>query len=78
MFRRSIRGLFLIDKNGIVRHSVINDLPQGRSVNKAIRVLDALRRVETHGEKCPAYRKQGEEAMKPARDGVAEYLAAHS
>lgn len=74
----ALRGLFLIDKEGIVRHALINDLPLGRSVDEALRVLDALQFTEEHGEVCPANWKQGEDAMKPTADGVAEYLAAHS
>ena len=73
----ALRGLFLIDKNGIVRHSVINDLPLGRSVDEALRVLDAVQFTEKHGEVCPANWKRGEEAMKPTADGVAKYLAKH-
>ena len=71
----ALRGLFLIDKDGIVRHSLVNDLPLGRNVDEAIRILDALQFVEEHGEVCPANWKQGYEAMKPTADGVAEYLA---
>lgn len=74
----ALRGLFLIDKKGVVRHSVINDLPLGRNVDEALRMLDALDFVETHGEVCPANWKQGEEAMKPTAEGVASYLAKHS
>ncbi len=71
------RGLFLIDKNGVVRHQVVNDLPLGRSVNEALRMVDALRYVETHGEVCPADWHEGEEAMKASQDGVANYLSKH-
>jgi len=74
----ALRGLFLIDKEGIVRHSVINDLPLGRNVDEALRMLDALQFTETHGEVCPANWKQGEEGMKPTAAGVAEYLAKHA
>ena len=70
--------MFLIDKKGVVRHSVINDLPLGRNVEEALRMVDALDFVETHGEVCPANWKQGEEAMKPTAEGVASYLAKHS
>jgi peroxiredoxin (alkyl hydroperoxide reductase subunit C) len=70
----ALRGLFLIDTHGVVRHQLVNDLPLGRSVDEAIRVLDALQFVEEHGEVCPANWKQGEEAMKPTAEGVAEYL----
>jgi len=71
----ALRGLFLIDKEGIVRHSLVNDLGLGRSVDETIRVLDALQFTEEHGDVCPANWKQGEEAMKPTADGVADYLA---
>jgi peroxiredoxin (alkyl hydroperoxide reductase subunit C) len=74
----ALRGLFLIDREGIIRHAVINDLSLGRSVDEALRVLDALRFHEEHGEVCPANWKPGEEAMKPTAEGVAEYLAAHA
>lgn len=70
----ALRGLFLIDKDGIVRHMVINDLPLGRSVNEALRVLHALQFTEKYGDVCPANWQQGEEAMKPTAEGVAEYL----
>ncbi len=71
------RGLFLIDKEGIVRHQVVNDLPLGRSVDETLRMLDALQFVEENGEVCPANWTPGDEAMKPTHEGVAEYLAKH-
>ncbi|HOJ68246.1 MAG TPA: peroxiredoxin [Candidatus Hydrogenedentes bacterium] len=74
----ALRGLFLIDKEGIVRHALVNDLPLGRSVDEAIRVVDALQHFEKHGEVCPANWRKGEEAMKPSAEGVAEYLAKHA
>jgi len=74
----ALRGLFLIDRKGIVRHQVVNDLPLGRNVDEAIRTLDALQFTEEHGEVCPANWKSGDEAMKPTADGVASYLAKHS
>jgi len=74
----ALRGLFLIDKDGIIRHMLVNDLPLGRNVDEALRVLDALQFVEKHGEVCPANWKPGEEAMKPTKEGVAEYLAKHA
>jgi peroxiredoxin (alkyl hydroperoxide reductase subunit C) len=74
----ALRGLFLIDKQGIVRHALINDLPIGRSVDEALRTLDALQFHEKHGDVCPANWHEGEEAMKPTSAGVAEYLAKHS
>lgn len=73
----ALRGLFLIDKAGVVRHAVINDLSLGRSVDEALRVVEALQYVEQHGEVCPANWKPGEEAMKPDQQGVAKYLAKH-
>jgi peroxiredoxin (alkyl hydroperoxide reductase subunit C) len=71
----ALRGLFLIDKEGVVRHSIVNDLPLGRSVDEALRMLDALRYTEEHGEVCPANWQEGEDAMEPSADGVASYLA---
>jgi peroxiredoxin (alkyl hydroperoxide reductase subunit C) len=71
----ALRGLFLIDKEGIVRHSTINDLPLGRNVEEALRVVDALQYTEEHGEVCPANWKKGDKAMTPTKDGVAEYLS---
>ena len=74
----ALRGLFLIDTRGIIRHAVINDLPLGRSVTEALRMVDALQFVETHGDQvCPANWQEGEEAMKPTAEGVATYLAKH-
>lgn len=73
----ALRGLFLVDPKGTVRHCVINDLPLGRSVDEALRMLDALQFTDTHGEVCPANWKQGDEAMKPTAEGVASYLAKH-
>jgi peroxiredoxin (alkyl hydroperoxide reductase subunit C) len=74
----ALRGLFLIDQQGIVRHALINDLPIGRSVDEALRVLDALQFHEKHGDVCPANWHEGEEAMKPSAEGVAAYLAKHA
>lgn len=73
----ALRGLFLIDKAGFVRHSLVNDLPLGRSVSEALRTLDALRFHEQHGDVCPANWEAGEDAMTPSSDGVASYLASH-
>jgi peroxiredoxin (alkyl hydroperoxide reductase subunit C) len=77
LFNESIalRGLFLIDKAGIVRHAVINDLPLGRSIDEALRMVDALQFHEKYGEVCPANWKAGEEGMKATHEGVASYLA---
>jgi peroxiredoxin (alkyl hydroperoxide reductase subunit C) len=74
----ALRGLFLLDRQGIVRHCVINDLSLGRSVDEALRMLDALQFTEEHGEVCPANWRAGEEGMKPTSDGVASYLAKHA
>lgn len=71
----ALRGLFLIDREGIIRHQVVNDLPLGRSVNEALRVLHALQFTEKHGEVCPANWQQGEEAMAPTAEGVSKYLS---
>jgi peroxiredoxin (alkyl hydroperoxide reductase subunit C) len=73
----ALRGLFLIDTQGSVRHQLVNDLPIGRSVDEALRTLDALQYTEEHGEVCPANWKEGEEAMKPTAAGVAAYLGKH-
>lgn len=69
------RGLFLIDREGIVRHQVVNDLPLGRSVDEVLRVLDALIYSEKHGEVCPANWNQGKQALKPTHEGVEKYFA---
>ncbi len=74
----ALRGLFLIDKEGVVRHQVVNDLGLGRSVSEALRVLEALQHLEKYGEVCPADWHEGEEAMKPTAEGVAEYLSTHA
>jgi peroxiredoxin (alkyl hydroperoxide reductase subunit C) len=71
------RGSFLIDKAGVVRHQVVNDLPLGRNIDEMIRMVDALQFVEEHGEVCPAGWKTGDEGMKASTAGVAEYLAKH-
>lgn len=73
----ALRGLFLIDRDGIVRHAVINDLPLGRSVQEALRMVDALQFHEQNGDVCPANWQKGEEGMKPTAAGVAEYLGQH-
>ena len=80
LFDKSIalRGLFLIDKEGIVRHTLVNDLPLGRNVDEALRMVDALQFTEKHGEVCPANWREGTEAMKPTAEGVASYLAKHA
>jgi peroxiredoxin 2/4 len=70
------RGLFLIDKSGIVRHELINDLPLGRNVDEALRMVDALQFFEQNGEVCPANWTKGSTGMKETHEGVAEYLSA--
>ncbi|MCU0704861.1 MAG: peroxiredoxin [Fimbriiglobus sp.] len=65
----ALRGLFLIDKGGVVRHATINDLPIGRSVDECLRVIDALQYTETHGEVCPADWKPGKDALNPKKAG---------
>jgi alkyl hydroperoxide reductase subunit AhpC len=71
----ALRGLFLIDKEGVIRHAVINDLPIGRSVSEAVRVLDALQHFEQFGEVCPANWKPGEKSMKPDPEGSKSFFA---
>ncbi len=71
------RGLFLIDKEGIVRHQVVNDMPLGRSIDEALRVVDALQFFENNGEVCPADWHKGDEALVPTQEGIAQYLAKH-
>jgi peroxiredoxin 2/4 len=70
----AFRGLFLIDKQGIVRHQLVNDLPLGRSVDEALRMLDALIFFEKHGEVCPANWKVGAKGMKPTAEGLVTYF----
>lgn len=74
----ALRGLFLIDREGVVRHCVINDLPLGRNVDEAIRMVDALQFTEQHGEVCPANWHPGEEGMDASPEGVAKYLSKHA
>ena len=69
------RGLFLIDKEGIVRHQIVNDDPLGRNVEEAIRMVDALQFSEEHGAVCPANWSKGETAMKATHDSVADYMS---
>jgi len=71
----ALRGLFLIDREGVVRHAVINDLPLGRNVEEELRMVDALQFTEEHGEVCPANWHKGEKAMTPTAEGVADYLS---
>ena len=73
----ALRGTFLIDKDGVIQHSTINNLGLGRSVDEMIRLLDALQHLEEYGEVCPANWHKGEDAMKPTAEGVAKYLSEH-
>ena len=70
----ALRGSFLIDKNGVVRHQVVNDLPLGRDIDEMLRMVDALQFHEEHGEVCPAQWEKGKEGMKDSPEGVAKYL----
>lgn len=70
----ALRGLFLIDRAGIVRHQIVNDLPLGRSVDEALRTLDALIFHEEHGEVCPANWSSGKKGMSPTVEGLKEYF----
>ncbi len=72
------RGSFLIDKEGVVRHQVVNDLPLGRNIDEMLRMIDALKFHEEHGEVCPAGWKEGDAGMQDTPDGVANYLTAHA
>lgn len=71
----ALRASFLIDKNGVIRHQVVNDLPIGRNVDEMIRTIDALQFHEQHGEVCPAQWEKGKEGMKGSPEGVAKYLS---
>ncbi|TNE53963.1 MAG: peroxiredoxin [Bacteroidetes bacterium] len=71
------RGLFLINKEGIVMHQLVNFFPIGRNVDEALRVVDALQFNEEHGEVCPANWQKGQDGMKASFEGVAEYLSSH-
>jgi peroxiredoxin 2/4 len=73
---QAYRGLFLIDKAGVVRHQVVNDMPLGRSVDEALRIIDALAFFEENGEVCPANWHKGDKGLKATQEGIASYLAA--
>lgn len=75
---QSFRGLFLIDKKGVIRHLLINDMPLGRSVDEALRMIDALKHFEKYGEVCPANWHSGEKAMKATQKGVSDFLSKKS
>lgn len=74
----AFRGSFLIDRAGVVRHQVVNDLPLGRDIDEMLRVVDALQFTEEHGEVCPAGWSKGKAGMQASTDGVAKYLANHA
>lgn len=74
----ALRGTFLIDQEGVVRHQVVNDLPLGRNIDEAIRMVDSLKFFQEHGEVCPAGWHKGKKGMKADAKGVADYLAHHS
>ncbi len=71
------RGLFLIDRAGIVQHQLVNNLPIGRNIDEALRVVDALQFFEEKGEVCPANWSKGKDGLKDTHDGVASYLSSH-
>ena len=72
------RGSFLIDKVGVVRHQIVNDLPLGRDIDEMLRMVDALQFFEEHGEVCPAGWSKGKAGMDASPEGVAKYLASHA
>lgn len=74
----AFRGTFLIDEKGVVRHQIVNDLPLGRNIDEAIRMVEALRFHEEHGEVCPAGWNKGKQGMKADAAGVASYLKEHA
>jgi peroxiredoxin 2/4 len=74
----SLRGTFLIDQNGIIRHQLINDLPLGRNVDEALRMVDSLLFYQKSGEVCPAGWRQGEEAIEATPEGIAAYLTSNA
>jgi peroxiredoxin (alkyl hydroperoxide reductase subunit C) len=74
----ALRGSFLLDKDGTIRHAVINDLPLGRNIDEMLRMIDAMLFTNEHGEVCPAGWAKGDAGMKASTEGVAEYLSAHA
>ncbi len=74
----AMRASFLIDKEGIIQHQLVNNLPLGRNVDEMMRMVDALQFAEEYGEVCPAGWQKGESGMKPTAEGVADYLKEHS
>jgi peroxiredoxin (alkyl hydroperoxide reductase subunit C) len=71
----ALRGLFLIDKDGVVQHQIVNNLPLGRSVDEVVRLVEALQFFEENGEVCPANWQKGDKSMRPDADGLVEYFA---
>jgi peroxiredoxin (alkyl hydroperoxide reductase subunit C) len=74
----ALRGTFLIDQEGVVRHQVVNDLPLGRNIEEALRMVDSLIFFQSHGEVCPAGWNKGKKGMKADAKGVADYLAGNA
>ena len=74
----ALRGTFLINKEGVIKAAVLNDPSLGRNMDETLRLVDAMHHVEKYGEVCPANWSEGEEAMKPTADGVADYLSKHA
>jgi peroxiredoxin (alkyl hydroperoxide reductase subunit C) len=74
----ALRGAFIIDKNGIVRSQIVNDLPLGRNIDELLRLIDALEFHEKHGEVCPANWTKGKTGIKPTTEGIAQFLAAEA
>jgi len=74
----ALRGTFLIDKKGVVRHQLVNDLPLGRNIDEAIRMVDALLYYEEYGEVCPAGWNKGAQSIKATSEGIADYLASNA
>jgi peroxiredoxin (alkyl hydroperoxide reductase subunit C) len=74
----ALRGLFLIDREGVVRHALVNDLPLGRNVGEALRLLDALRFHELRGDVCPANWNEGDEGIAESQEGIVDYLSAYA
>ncbi len=72
---QAYRGLFLLDKDGVVRHQVVNDMPLGRSIDEVLRMVDALQFYEENGEVCPANWHKGETGLEATQEGIANYLA---
>lgn len=74
----ALRGAFLIDKKGLVRSAIVNDLPLGRNIDELIRLVDALQFHEQHGEVCPAGWNKGDKAIKPTEEGIAQFLSSNA